>query len=120
MKKNLISLGILLGYSVPYVFLAMLGDAEFGTPWLYVLWLISLAVLSLLSRSLLTLLAGNALSFLSSHAFMAHFQTDKWTWCFKPFSAPGLLTALTLAALLAQILYYLRRRKAASSKQSHE
>jgi len=101
------------GYAVPYAFLCLYADAEFGTLAAHALSLITLIILaSLLRRRIAVLLAGNMLSFLSSSFCLSLIQNERWTWYFKPFSSFGFMALLSITLLTLQLLIVipLRRR----------
>lgn len=113
MKKWLPRILLLVGYCVPYAFLAMNGDAAQDTVLYYAVWL---AVFTLLCRcavrthNRILILIGNVLSALTSSFFLLSRATEKWQWYFKPFSALGLFLCLTILALGVQLAYaYLPR-----------
>ncbi len=116
MKKRAAAILMLLGYSVPYAFLAMYGDAQLRTMWLYLPLLAGMTLLCLAAvryRRPAALLIGNAWSFLSSCLLMAQLETEQWMWYFKPFSALGFMVTVSLIALSAQLLaYFLGVRRA--------
>ena len=62
MKKRAAAILMLLGYSVPYAFLAMYGDAQLRTMWLY---------LPLLAGMTLLCLAFSALGFMVTVSLIA-------------------------------------------------
>lgn len=116
MRKYLIRFAMLLGYSIPYVFLAMYGGVVGRTMGLYVPLIVCLTLLCLLAiktHNVLTLLVGNVCSFISSYMFMIHYQTEKWVWYSKPFSSSGLLIMISIIAFSAQIImiYFLEMKK---------
>ena len=95
---------------VPYAFLCLYGDAEYGALWPAALC--ALCAYALMRRSkprFLLLLSGHALSLLSSCICLALFQTERFSWYFKPFSAMQMILLYTLAAF-AFHLFLLRRR----------
>ena len=88
MKKNFIRVLLLLGYCVPFVFLAMNEDATVGTLWFYLIMIIGFGILSYASaktKNSWIVVIGNILSFASSCIFAWNFQTPKWEYYFKPF-----------------------------------
>ena len=107
MKQWIIKILLLAGYSVPYVFLAMNGDAEYGTMLFYGIMVLSLSVLCFLGNKtnhIFIMVFGNLCSALSSYCFLLHYQTEKWSWYFKPFTAGQLLVLITVVALVIQLL----------------
>lgn len=113
-KKWALRLGILLASGCPYVFWGMYADAAYRSAAGYLpllVWAAVLCWLTVKTRDVPVLLAGNLLSFLLSYWFTAHCRLEKWSWYFKPFTAPGLLKALSAAVLLAQGSWVFLTRK---------
>lgn len=112
---------ILLGYSVPYAFLLMYGDAKFHTMWLYLPMFVGMPLLSLFAvktNHIFTLLLGNVWSLFSSYLFIMQYQTERWVWYFKPFSMFGFLKAVSVLALGAQfILICILRKRTGKTAQ---
>lgn len=107
MKKNFIRVLLLLGYCVPFVFLAMNEDATVGTLWFYLIIIIGFGILSYASaktKNSWIVVIGNILSFTSSCIFAWKFQTPKWEYYFKPFLPNQLIVFETVIALVIQIV----------------
>ena len=107
MKKNFIRVLLLLGYCVPFVFLAMNEDATVGTLWFYLIMIIGFGILSYASaktKNSWIVVVGNILSFTSSCIFAWNFQTPKWEYYFKPFLPNQLIVFETVIALVIQIV----------------
>ena len=107
MKKNFIRVLLLLGYCVPFVFLAMNEDATVGTLWFYLIMIIGFGILSYASaktKNSWIVVIGNILSFTSSCIFAWNFQTPKWEYYFKPFLPNQLIIFETVIALVIQIV----------------
>ena len=107
MKKNFIRVLLLLGYCVPFVFLAMNEDATVGTLWFYLIMIIGFGILSYASaktKNSWIVVIGNILSFASSCIFAWNFQTPKWEYYFKPFLPNQLIVFETVIALVIQIV----------------
>lgn len=107
MKKNFIRVLLLLGYCVPFVFLAMNEDATVGTLWFYLIMIIGFGILSYASaktKNSWIVVIGNILSFTSSCIFAWNFQTPKWEYYFKPFLPNQLIVFETVIALVIQIV----------------
>ncbi len=109
MKKNLCLGLILLGYGVPYAFLAMYADAAWRTMLGYV---VLLAGMGLLFRScgrrgwMALLLGGNLLSCVSSLLFVLCFLPQEWAAYFKPLLPTTLVLVLSVGALLLQLFLW--------------
>ena len=105
--KGLKKLILLLGYCVPFVFLAMNEDATVGTLWFYLIMIIGFGILSYASaktKNSWIVVIGNILSFASSCIFAWNFQTPKWEYYFKPFLPNQLIVFETVIALVIQIV----------------
>lgn len=119
MKNWIIRLLLLIGYCIPYAFLAMNGDASYGTMLFYGVMIICLTFLTrgiIRTKNIAIIFIGNILSYLSSYLFMLQEQTEKWSWYFKPFTAGGLLLTLSIIAFLLQWGYavYISRSRQTS------
>ncbi len=116
MKKTLTKLSLILGYCIPFVFLAMNEDAKFGSLWFYLIMIIgfgSLCCASVKTNNSWIIVAGNIISFASSCIFSWNFQTEKWEYYFKPFSPNQLIIFETIIAFVIQalIVHALRRKE---------
>ena len=113
-QKKFSALYLLL-CAIPYPFLAMWEDATYGSCWLYgVMLLTHIFLWRIAKRKGLgrLLFLGNSLSLLPSLLCIHLFQTEKWLWYFKPFSAVQLAVFLTTALTLWELaaLHLSRRR----------
>ena len=102
--------GLLLGYGVPFAFLAMYGDAAFGTMWLYGLLIAGMGFLcwgTVKMRSFLALILGNLLSALVSAACVAAFLKPDWAWYFKPLTPQSMLVLISAGAFAVQLIVWL-------------
>ena len=107
MKKTFIKILLLLGYCIPFVFLAMNEDATVGTLWFYLIMIIGFYVLCYFSaktKNSWIVIVGNILSFLSSCIFAWNFQTEKWEYYFKPFLPNQLIIFETVIAVIIQLI----------------
>lgn len=89
MKKRKMDILILLIYSVPYVFLGMLGDYALHSivPYLFMIAvLVALLCYCMKTERLIFAALGNLLSLLSSGIFTRAFATDNWSFYFKAYS----------------------------------
>lgn len=114
MKKVFLKILLLLGYCIPFVFLAMNEDAVTGTLWFYLIMIVGFGVLcygSLKVKSVWIIFVGNILSFISSCIFAWTFQTEKWEYYFKPFLPNQLIIFETVIALIIQISYIIKKYK---------
>lgn len=107
MKKIFIKILLLLGYCIPFVFLAMNEDATVGTLWFYLVMIIGfcgLCYFSAKTKNSWIVIVGNILSFLSSCIFAWNFQTEKWEYYFKPFLPNQLIIFETVIAVVIQLI----------------
>lgn len=107
MKKPVLRLLLILGYCIPFVFLAMNEDATFGTLWFYLIMAVGfggLSYISAKSKNTWIMVVGNILSFVSTCLFAWYFQTEKWEYYFKPFLPNQLIIIETVIAFVVQII----------------
>ena len=115
MQKNITKALLLLGYCLPFVFLAMNEDATAGTLWFYLIMIVGFGALcfgSIKTKNLLIVVVGNILSFVSSCIFAWLFQTEKWEYYFKPFLPNQLIILETIIVFFIQfifVVYYSRK-----------
>ena len=114
MKKILIKIILLLGYCIPFVFLAMNEDAVTGTLWFYLIMILSfgaLCYLSVKTKNEWVVIAGNILSFASSCVFAWFLKTEKWEYYFKPFLPNQLIIFETVIVFAIQIIFIIRKSR---------
>ncbi len=114
MKRNLIKAVLILGYCIPFVFLAMNEDATSGTLWFYLVMMAGFGLLcfgSIKLKSGWIVIVGNLLSFVSSCAFAWIFQTEKWEYYFKPFLPNQLIIFETVIAFIIQIIFVISNKR---------
>ena len=120
MIKNISKVMLVLGYCMPFVFLAMNEDATKGTLWFYLIMIAGFSILCFCSIKINTpwiVVVGNILSFVSSCIFAWIFQTEKWEYYFKPFLPNQLIIFETVIAFLIQFMFVIRhKRKVGDSK----
>ncbi len=95
----------MLLYFIPYSYLAVYGDVNFGSMALYLLPVAAFSLLcyvTLKAKSIWYLILGNILSFVSSYACVHLFVTEKWEWYFKPLTGEQLVTVISFLAILLQ------------------
>ena len=125
MKKNFIRVILLLGYCIPFVFLAMNEDATVGTLWFYLIMIIGFSALCfgcIKTENSWIVVVGNILSFVFSCIFAWNFQTPKWEYYFKPFLPNTLIIFESVIAFLVQIAlvkYSERKNIGLSKKEQH-
>lgn len=108
MKEQIVKVLLLLGYCIPFVFLAMNEDAATGTLWFSLIMVAGFSTLCFVSikhKKTWIVVVGNILSFVSSCIFAWLFQTEKWAYYFKPFSPNQLIIFETAIAFLIQIIF---------------
>lgn len=115
MKNWIIRILLLAGFCVPYAFLAMNGDATFGTMMFYGIMVVCLWLLcwvSVRTENRPIIIIGNILSTFISYLFLTMFQTEMWQWYFKPFSPRSLLITISVIALVIQLIFAYSHKKA--------
>lgn len=106
MKK---SMSVLLFCSIPWAFLAMYGDAEYGWSWPYLMPFVCMAAAALLGKEQgKFLLAGNCLSLCIAVLLCVLSGFTGQNDYFKPFGAVGWTGVLILASGLVQWLVWKR------------
>ncbi len=114
MKKNILKIILILGYFVPFVFLAMNEDAASGTLWFYLVMVFGFGMLCFgctKTKSIWIVIVGNILSFLSSGLFTQLHQTEKWGYYFTPFSPKQLIILETVVVFVVQIVFFIHNSK---------
>lgn len=108
MNRKLIKTLMLLAYSIPYGYLAMYGDAMYGTMLLYVFLILGFGILCLTAirtDNIITPIIGNILSFISSYLFtLKNLPSKEWAWYFKPLTPISILFIITAVCFVIQIL----------------
>ena len=121
MKKRKHDVLVLLIYSVPYVFLGMLGDVIWRTLLLYILMvaaMVGLLFYCMKTQRLVIAAFGNLVSFLSSCLFCQYFATEQWDYYFMFFPAIGRALQFSCILLVIQavlwwfITYYQKEKDA--------
>lgn len=109
MNKNFITrILLILGYCIPFVFLAMNEDVELGSLWFYLVMIFAFGILCyacIKSKNYAVVIVGNVLSFASSCIFARNFQSDKWEYYFKPFLPNQLIIFETVIAFVIQVIF---------------
>lgn len=109
MNEKSIKVLMLLVYSVPYVYLAMKGDATSGTMIFYGFMILCFGILCrtvIKTNNPIILIIGNILSFISSYLFTSrNLPSEEWSWYFKPTTPIGLLLIITIVSFIIQILF---------------
>lgn len=110
MNKNISNIVVLIGFSIPYVFLAMFEDLRFGSMWIYglmILALITLTRYSIKCSIFIPQFIGNIISYCGSYYLISLQQGDKWGRYFKPFSPLGLLNLVTILIIVPQVIRWI-------------
>ena len=113
MKKIPTRIFLILGYCVPYVFLAMNEDAVTGTLWFYFVMILCFGILCSIcikTKNAAIVIIGNILSFTSSSVFAYIFQTEKWEYYFKPFLPNQLIIFETVIIFAIQLFFVLYKK----------
>lgn len=109
MKNSIVYILTLFGYCIPYVFLAMYGDAQNRNMSLYGVMVIAMGILcwvTIKMKKFFIMVIGNALSCLTSCICIYLFQTEIWKWYFKPFEAVHLAITISIIAIVIQIVVW--------------
>ena len=122
MKKRQFDVLILLIYSVPYVFLGMLGDYCWHNLWMYGLMIVAmvgLLIWCLKTKRMILLGLGNLLTFLTSCFFTQYIATEQWDIYFKIIPAIARTVQFTGIMLIIQgiiwwLISYYQKEKDAS------
>ncbi len=88
MKSWLKQILLLMGYAIPFPFLALYGDATYGTMQFYGLMVIGLFLLCKTSIKFgyyKIIILGSILNYFFSYFLMLQHQTEIWSWYFSPF-----------------------------------
>lgn len=120
MKKAFLKGILLLGYLIPFVFLAMREDANYGSMWSYLILIAGFCVLCfgcIRIKGIWILICGNFISFVSS-CFCTYFNmTEKWNWYFKPFTPYQLILFETILLFVVQVVIAKHFIKKANTKE---
>ena len=123
MKKRKIDILILLIYSVPYVFLGMLGDITLHNVLPYLLMagaMVALLGYCMKTQRMLFAALGNLMSLLSSGIFTRAFATENWNVYFKAYS-PVIRTlwfSLIMVVLQGVIWWFVRAWQKENEKEA--
>lgn len=108
---------LLIAYCVPFAFLAVNGDGAHGTMLFYGVMAAGFAIAcrgALKTGDTAIIYIGNALSFASSHGTAKLSGMEPMGHYFKPLTSHSLITAISVFAVIVQILaviIYRRRKK---------
>ena len=105
---------LIVGYGIPYTFLAMYADYAFHTMLMYAVMVGAMGFLAwrcIRIGKLSVLFLGNILSYIISAICIMFFQTKEWSMYFKPFTAGILAIIISIVMLVLQILCWRVRKK---------
>lgn len=116
-KKWIIRILLLIAYCVPYAFLSINGDANYGTMMFYGVMVVAFFLLCLVSiktNNIANIFIGNILSFVSSSISLMFGDLEAMSWYFKPFTAQSLLMVISIVVMIIQVsalvVYKIRSR----------
>ena len=97
----------------------MYGDVVYDTMLLYALMVVGFSTLcfgTIKLKQFPAVISGNILSSILSYVCIQQFHTENWNWYFKPFTAKGLLIAISGVAFLIQLIYVYNNYKKQQTK----
>lgn len=100
---------LLLGYCIPFAFLALYGDVSYDTMWLYVLLIAGMGLLCwgcIKFKNLPALVLGNILSVLVSVLCVRAFIPADLEWYFKPLTSNSTAILISIVAFLIQFIIW--------------
>ena len=116
-KKWIIRILLLIAYCVPYAFLSINGDANYGTMMFYGVMVVAFFLLCLVSiktNNIANIFIGNILSFVSSSISLMFGDLEAMSWYFKPFTVQSLLMVISIVVMIIQVsalvVYKIRSR----------
>lgn len=104
-KKRYIGFALLAAFCVPVSFLSVWWDLTRGSSLMYLLSALYVSALCVIGKKHgqgKVLGVGNVLSSVVSQICLLIFQTEDWSWYFKPFRAVQVLWIVTLLVALLQ------------------
>lgn len=113
-KKIITRIILIIAYCIPFVFLALRGDATAGTMLFYVVMIVGFAILCWLAMktdNASAIVFGNILSAVSSYLFWMKSGLGPMEWFFKPLTAYSFLVAVSIIAFVCQIIAALIHKK---------
>ena len=113
-KKWIIRILLLIAYCVPYAFLSINGDANYGTMMFYGVMVVAFFLLCLVSiktNNISIIFLGNILSFVSSSISLMFGDLEAMSWYFKPFTAQSLLMVISIVVTIIQLSAVIRYKK---------
>ena len=114
--KN-IRIFLLIAYCTPFAFLAVNGDAVFGTMLFYVIMIVSFSLLCwaiLKTNRIYFLYVGNLLSFASSYIIAKLSGLESMGDYFKPFTVYSLIVAISIICMFVHtmvVLIYMSKKR---------
>ncbi len=113
MNNRMVRIALLLIACVPYAFLAVNGDAKYGTMLFYGLMVAGLTLLcwgALKTNHIPIIYIGNILSFFSSYIIAKIAGLKSMGYYFKPFTSFSLIITLSIVAIIIQTIPVLIER----------
>ncbi|WP_409968831.1 hypothetical protein RFF05_02360 [Bengtsoniella intestinalis] len=112
MKRPVLRTLLLIAYWVPFAFLAMYGDRELNTLWLYGFMVVDMAILCwacMKNHCPEIIIGGNLITVVSSYLclqqMLATEQGEYWVAYFKPLTPIQLVLLLTGVMVVLQLLW---------------
>lgn len=102
---------LIVGYCVPFAFIATYGDAVYHTMALYALMVggySGLCYVAVKSKQMDVIIVGNILSSLSSYYCSRQFYINDWNGYFKPFTPSGLIIIISGSVMIIQLIVGIR------------
>ncbi|NLM05749.1 MAG: hypothetical protein GX219_02360 [Tissierellia bacterium] len=120
MDKNLIKKLILVGYAIPFPFLAMAEDLFFRSMFFYLIMIIALSFLcrsAMKHQAIPYALVGSVLSVVLSQVLILFFIPAERSGYFKPFTPRGLAFGISRVALVIQLAVWYFHKMIGCRKQ---
>lgn len=113
MNKMILRILLILIACIPYTFLAVYGDAKYGTMLFYGLMIVGLSLFcwgALKTNNIPIIYIGNILSFFFSYIIAKILRLKAMAYYFKPFTSFSLIIILSIVAIIIQTIYVLIKR----------
>lgn len=108
MKKNIVSILILLIYATPFVFISMYLDYTQRSMLGYLIMILAYIFLSCihkLNNNKYIIFLGNFISFLLSYLLANRVTSGGWGGYFKPFGPSDFVIFITILSILLQLFF---------------
>ncbi len=122
-KKIITRIILIVAYCIPFVFLALHGDATSGTMSFYAIMVLGFAILcwfALKTDNVSIIVVGNILSTISSYLFWTNSRLGPMEWYFKPLTAHSMLVAISVIAFACQMIAVIIHKKQSAGNQIEE